>query len=142
MAEDVAGLDLRGTELVVLSACDTARGEVRAGEGIFGLQRAFWLAGARTLVMSLWSVPDAATRELMELFYARLLAGRKRCGKPNWSCAGAIPTLTTRARSSARKTPVPCRKLFSPLALEPRAPRSHQHKRRPVFCPVQPRFLA
>jgi CHAT domain-containing protein len=77
-AEDVAGLDLHGTHLVVLSACDTGLGETRRGEGVFGLRRAFSLAGARTLVMSLWKVPDAETQELMELFYDRLLAGEPR----------------------------------------------------------------
>ncbi len=75
-AEDVAGLDLLATELVVLSACETGLGHVRVGEGVFGLRRAFVLAGARTLVMSLWKVPDEPTGELMEDFYGRLLAGR------------------------------------------------------------------
>jgi CHAT domain-containing protein len=77
-AEDVSGLDLLATELVVLSACDTGLGEVRTGEGVFGLQRAFTLAGAKTLVMSLWSVPDEQTRELMEDFYRRILTGQPR----------------------------------------------------------------
>ena len=74
-AEDVTGLNLRATELVVLSACDTGLGEVHTGEGVFGLQRAFILAGAKTLIMSLWKVPDQQTQELMVDFYARLLAG-------------------------------------------------------------------
>jgi CHAT domain-containing protein len=77
-AEDVAGLDLLDTELVVLSACDTGRGEVKVGEGVFGLRRAFAIAGARTLVMSLWKVPDEATRMLMVRFYEELQAGRPR----------------------------------------------------------------
>jgi CHAT domain-containing protein/tetratricopeptide (TPR) repeat protein len=77
-AEDVSGLDLLDTELVVLSACDTGLGEVHVGEGVFGLQRAFVLAGAKTLVMSLWDVPDEQTRELMEDFYRRILAGEPR----------------------------------------------------------------
>jgi CHAT domain-containing protein len=74
-AEDVSGMDLSDTELVVLSACDTGLGEVRTGEGVFGLRRAFALAGARALVMSLWKVPDEQTRDLMEGFYQRALQG-------------------------------------------------------------------
>jgi tetratricopeptide (TPR) repeat protein/CHAT domain-containing protein len=75
-AEDVTGLDLLDTELVVLSACETGLGKVQVGEGVFGLRRAFVLAGANTLVMSLWKVPDAQTQEFMRDFYAQLLAGR------------------------------------------------------------------
>ncbi|WP_052418737.1 CHAT domain-containing tetratricopeptide repeat protein [Methanolacinia paynteri] len=77
-AEDVTGLDLTGTELVVLSACETGLGEVMVGEGVFGLRRSFMLAGAKTLVMSLWNVSDFATQELMEEFYTRILAGVPR----------------------------------------------------------------
>ena len=77
-AEDVSGLNLLGTELVVLSACETGLGEIQEGEGVFGLRRAFVLAGANTLVMSLWKVPDQQTQELMEDFYQRILAGEGR----------------------------------------------------------------
>jgi CHAT domain-containing protein/tetratricopeptide (TPR) repeat protein len=68
-AEEVASLDLRGVEWVVLSACDTGLGEIRAGEGVFGLRRAFQIAGARTVIMSLWSVEDQATRVWMHALY-------------------------------------------------------------------------
>ena len=77
-AEDVSGLDLTSTELVVLSACDTGLGDVQVGEGVFGLRRAFQVAGAKTLVMSLWQVRDIETQELMENFYQRLRSGEGR----------------------------------------------------------------
>ena len=72
-AEDVSGLDLLDTELVVLSACETGLGHIVTGEGVFGLRRSFVLAGAQGLVMSLWKVPDEQTRQLMENFYSLLL---------------------------------------------------------------------
>jgi CHAT domain-containing protein len=66
---------LLDTELVVLSACETGLGQLHVGEGVFGLRRAFVVAGARRLVMSLWKVADEQTRELMIDFYQRVLAG-------------------------------------------------------------------
>jgi CHAT domain-containing protein len=68
-AEEVANLDLSGVEWAVLSACDTGVGEIKAGEGVFGLRRAFQMAGARTVIMSLWSVDDQATRAWMRALY-------------------------------------------------------------------------
>lgn len=77
-AEDASGLDLLDTELVVLSACETGLGDIQIGEGVLGLRRAFMLAGAKTLVMSLWKVPDQQTQELIVDFYQRLLTGTSR----------------------------------------------------------------
>ena len=68
-AEEIAALDLTGAEWAVLSACDTGIGEVRAGEGVFGLRRAFQVAGARTLIMSLWPVEDESSKEWMRRLY-------------------------------------------------------------------------
>lgn len=77
-AEDVSGIDLSGTELVTLSACETGLGSQHLGEGVLGLRRAFISAGARTVVMSLWQVPDEETQTLMTGFYQRLLRGEGR----------------------------------------------------------------
>ncbi len=77
-AEEAKGLDLDGTRLVVLSACDTGVGAVASGDGVYGLRRALVLAGAETLLMSLWKVDDARTAELMAEYYRRLIAGAGR----------------------------------------------------------------
>jgi CHAT domain-containing protein/tetratricopeptide (TPR) repeat protein len=69
-AEEVASLNLEGVEWAVLSACDTGLGQLRAGEGVFGLRRAFQVAGARTVVMSLWQVEDRSARAWMQALYA------------------------------------------------------------------------
>ena len=71
-ALEISGMDLWGTELVVLSACETGVGEVQAGEGVFGLRRSFELAGAKNLLMSLWPVGDSTTVEQMKEFYRRM----------------------------------------------------------------------
>ena len=77
-ALEASNLNLWGTRLVTLSACDTGVGEVRTGEGVYGLRRAFFLAGAETLLMSLWPVSDVVTREMMTAYYGGLKAGEGR----------------------------------------------------------------
>ena len=77
-ALEASGLNLWGTKLTVLSACDTGVGEIHAGEGVYGLRRAFVLAGTDSLLMSLWPVSDFVTRELMSSYYKNLKAGAGR----------------------------------------------------------------
>ena len=77
-AAEITGMDLRLTELVTLSACETGLGSVRSGEGVYGLQRALTVAGSRSTLLSLWKVDDEATAAFMTEFYRRLLAGEGR----------------------------------------------------------------
>jgi len=74
-ALEAGNLDLTGTQLIVLSACNTGQGDVRNGEGVFGLRRALQEAGAQSILMTLWSVPDKETLDLMQRFYSKWLVG-------------------------------------------------------------------
>ena len=74
-AEEISRLNLRNTQLVVLSACQTGKGQIIGNEGVYGLQRAFKLAGVRYIMMTLWDIPDITTIELMRMFYNTLLNG-------------------------------------------------------------------
>jgi CHAT domain-containing protein len=96
-AAEILKINLKGTELVVLSACSTGQGEVRTGEGVYGLQRALTVAGARSTLLSLWKVDDAATAEFMVRFYRRLKAGEGR--------ADALAAVQAEFRSGAVKGP-------------------------------------
>jgi CHAT domain-containing protein len=77
-ALEATNLNLWGTKLVTLSACESGVGEVKNGEGVYGLRRAFFLAGAESMVMSLWSVSDRVTQEMMTAYYTGLKSGMGR----------------------------------------------------------------
>jgi CHAT domain-containing protein len=71
-ALEVAGLNLRGTQLVVLSACGTGLGDVKTGDGVYGLRRALVIAGSQTQLLSLWQVDDSGTKDLMAMYYQKI----------------------------------------------------------------------
>ena len=96
-AAEAATLNLKGTELVVLSACSTGQGEVRTGEGVYGLQRSLTVAGARSTLLSLWKVDDAATAEFMGRYYQRLKSGEGR--------SDALAAVQTEFRSGKVQSP-------------------------------------
>ena len=77
-AQEISTLDLRGLDLVVLSACQTGLGDIISGEGVFGLQRGFKKAGAKTIIMSLWNVNDELTMKMMTSFYHHYLDGMSK----------------------------------------------------------------
>jgi CHAT domain-containing protein len=126
--QDVEGLDLRGCEVAVLSACQTALGDVKRSQGVLGLQRSFHAAGVKTLVTSLWNVHDAATLELMDEFYSRLW-GKPKLAKLEALRQAQLAILrdpqrvrrrTERLLAEARKRGVPEEELRGPgrLALD------------------------
>ena len=102
-AEEVGGLDLKGCELAVLSACETGLGRTAGGEGVLGLQRAFHQAGCRTVVASLWRVDDAATSALMSRFYYEPLGGEAAAA--GGAAAGPARRSSTTPTSATAATP-------------------------------------
>lgn len=100
-AEEVQSLELDGVEWVVLSACDTARGEARSGETVLGLRRAFRSAGARTVIASLWPVEDKDARAFMEILYALRL---ERGASTNDALADAQRERLRRLRAAGGST--------------------------------------
>ena len=75
-AYEVSMLDLSNTKLVVLSACETGLGDIKGSEGVYGLQRAFKMAGVKYILMTLWEIRDEVTAEFMKVFYQQWLKGK------------------------------------------------------------------
>ncbi len=101
VAEEIATLDLEGTEWAVLSGCETGLGELHASEGVLGLRRAFRAAGVGTVIMSLWMVDDTAAREWMAALYrARLVQGASTAEAVRSAALAVLSSRRSRALSS------------------------------------------
>jgi CHAT domain-containing protein/Tfp pilus assembly protein PilF len=125
-AEEVQALDLRGTELVVLSGCETGLGDLEFGQGVLGLQRAFQAAGARAVVASLWKVDDAATAVLMERFYTNLWT--KKLPKLEALRQAQLDVLKDRSLVDARRVQMVSRGIASAAERLPGGGRADQPK--------------
>ena len=113
-AEEICALDLSGTRLVVLSACDSGSGEVRRGEGILGLRRGFALAGAHNLLLTLWPVQDRITSRFMEDFYVDF----RKSGNPSLALARTQQAWLKKLR--VEKGPAEACRLAGPFVLSTR----------------------
>ena len=102
-AEEIAAMDLTSVEWAVLSGCDTGIGRLKAGEGVFGLRRAFQIAGARTVIMSLWPVDDVTTHEWMTTLYTKRF--RERRSTTDAMRDASLTVLRSRRRSGTSTHP-------------------------------------
>lgn len=118
-ALEVSGMQLYGTELVVLSACQTAVGGIQSGEGVYGLRRAFTLAGAKNLVMSLWPVSDAATVNQMQHFYQAYGQGASATDALRQAQLHTIIELRTRTQKELGEALAPVH-LWAPFIVQQR----------------------
>jgi CHAT domain-containing protein len=100
-AEEIAGLDLSSAQWTVLSACDTGRGDWQAGEGVLGLRRAFQVAGARTVILSLWPVIDTVAADWMTALYKRKFVENASTAS---AVRGANRTLLAARRAAGQST--------------------------------------
>jgi CHAT domain-containing protein len=100
-AQQIASLDLRGVDWAVLSACNSGYGELQDGEGVLGLQRAFRVAGARSVIMALWPVDDDAARSFMRVLYAQRFGRHKSTAEAVWN---ASRTMLDRRRAQGKST--------------------------------------
>jgi CHAT domain-containing protein len=116
-ALEVSGMNLYGTDLVVLSACQTAVGDVRIGEGVYGLRRAFVLAGAKNLVMSLWPVNDQVTLTQMERFYQAYGQGASPAEALRQAQLQTIAELRARTKQAFGEALAPVR-LWAPFIVQ------------------------
>jgi CHAT domain-containing protein len=100
-AQQIAALDLRGVDWAVLSACNTGNGELKDGEGVLGLERAFRVAGAHSVVMALWPVDDQMTRGFMQALYAERLGRKSSTADSVWN---ATRTMLAARRNAGKST--------------------------------------